>query len=73
MPEGNGAQVITFNGKFQRMVRMGLVIPGILYSITRGAGGKSTCLALCYNFLCGDIGFVYPAMSMVVIGPSLLY
>ncbi len=31
-----------------------------------------TCLALCYNWLCGDIGFVYPAMSMVVIGPSLL-
>jgi hypothetical protein len=23
--------------------------------------------------LCGDISFVYPAMSMVVIGPSLLY
>ncbi len=32
-----------------------------------------SCLALCYNFLCGDIGFVYPAMSMVVIGPLLLY
>jgi hypothetical protein len=31
------------------------------------------CLALCLRFLCGDIGFVYPAMSMVVIGPSLLY
>jgi hypothetical protein len=23
--------------------------------------------------LCGDIGFVYPAMFMVLIGPSLLY
>ncbi len=31
------------------------------------------CLALCLRLLCGDIGFVYPAMSMVVIGPSLLY
>jgi hypothetical protein len=31
------------------------------------------CLALCLILLCGDIGFVYPAMSMVVIGPLLLY
>jgi hypothetical protein len=31
------------------------------------------CLALCFDCLCGDIGLVYPAMSMVVIGPSLLY
>jgi hypothetical protein len=39
------------------------------------------CLALCLRLLCGDspllrlllgeIGFVYPMMSMVVIGPSL--
>jgi hypothetical protein len=31
------------------------------------------CLALCCDSLCGDIGFVYPGMSMMVIGPSLLY
>jgi hypothetical protein len=31
------------------------------------------CLALyCYDFL-ENIGFVYPTMSMIVIGPSLLY
>jgi hypothetical protein len=36
-------------------------------------GGNSDCLALCYNLLCGDFGFVYPAMSMVVIGPLLLH
>jgi hypothetical protein len=34
--------------------------------------GTHLVSALCYNFLCGDIGFIYPAMSMVVIGPSLL-
>jgi hypothetical protein len=33
----------------------------------------SYCLALCYVCVCGYIGFVYPAMSMMVIGPSLLY
>ncbi len=32
-----------------------------------------TCLALCYYVYVENIGFVYPAMSMVVIGPSLLY
>ncbi len=29
------------------------------------------CLALCLRLLLGDIGFVYPVMSMMVIGPSL--
>ncbi len=39
---------------------------------TKLQGLDSTCLALCYNLQCGDIGLVYPAMSMDVIGPSLL-
>ncbi len=30
-----------------------------------------TCFALCLRLLFGDIGFVYPVMSMVVIDPSL--
>jgi hypothetical protein len=36
---------------------------------TRPIIGK--CLALCLRLLLGDIGFVYPVMSMMVIGPSL--
>ncbi len=32
---------------------------------------KSDCLALCLRLLLGDIGFVYPVMSMVVVGHSL--
>jgi hypothetical protein len=32
---------------------------------------SGTCLALCLRLLLGDIGFVYPVMSMMVIGPSL--
>jgi hypothetical protein len=32
---------------------------------------KGICLALCLRLLLGDIGFVYPVMSMMVIGPSL--
>jgi hypothetical protein len=30
-----------------------------------------TRLALCLRLLLGDIGLVYPVMSMMVIGPSL--
>jgi hypothetical protein len=37
------------------------------------SGNTQYCLALCLRLLLGDIGFVYPVMSMMVIGPSLLY
>jgi hypothetical protein len=36
-------------------------------------GGNRSCLALCLRLLLGDIGFVYPLMSMMVMGPSLLF
>jgi hypothetical protein len=35
--------------------------------------GEIDCLALCCYVYVEYIGFVYPAMSMMVIGPSLLY
>jgi hypothetical protein len=43
-----------------------------------GGGGdnqdqQQLCLALCCYVYVENIGFVNPAMSMMVIGPSLLY
>jgi hypothetical protein len=35
--------------------------------------GFCICLALYCCVYLENIGFVYPAMSMIVIGPSLLY
>jgi hypothetical protein len=43
------------------------------HSKIREVPSYSRCLALyCYDYL-ENIGFVYPGMSMIVIGHSLLY
>jgi hypothetical protein len=41
--------------------------------VRSGKVGWNECLALfCFDYL-ENIGFIYPAMSMIVIGHSLLY
>jgi hypothetical protein len=65
---------ITANNKFEIHLVSCFFAPRhvVYFSVRLGYSEKYMSRPL-LQLLCGDIGFVYPAMSMVVLGPSLLH